>query len=192
MKFRVVISSVMVTLLTAGLCSGGDSPDQKREKIRKMADATLNDLYKLQPAAKGAIQASVGYAVFNDLGTHLLVLSTAHGSGVAVNSKTRQETFMKMLSAGAGLGIGIKEYRVVFAFENDQALAHFLDSGWSGSAEADAAAKTNKGGGAYTGAARVDDGVWAYQITKKGLALDVSLQGTKYNKDDDLNDPNKK
>jgi hypothetical protein len=32
-----------------------------------------------------------------------LLLSAAHGSGMAVNSKTKQETFMKMVSAGAGL-----------------------------------------------------------------------------------------
>ena len=192
MKLRMVISSVMVTGLTAGLCSAGDSPDQKREKIRKMANETLNELYKEQPAAKGAIQASAGYAVFANLGTKILLVSTAHGSGVAVNSKTKNETFMKMFSAGGGLGVGVKDYRVIFAFENDAAMAKFLDSGWSGSAEADAAAKTKKGGGAYTGAANVDEGIWAYQITKKGLALDATLQGTKYSKDDDLNNPQKK
>jgi len=192
MKLRLVFSSVMVTLLTAGLSTAGDTPDQKREKIRKMSNETLNDLYKEQPAAKGAIQASVGYAVFDDLGTKILLVATARGSGIAVNSKTKKETFMKMISAGGGLGVGVKDYRVIFAFENEQAMAKFLDSGWTGSAEADAAAKSKKSGGAYTGAARVDEGVWAYQITKKGLALDVTLQGTKYYKDDDLNNPNKK
>lgn len=191
MKFQMVISSVMVTLLT-GLCSAGDSPEQKREKIRKMADETLNDLYKEQPASKGAIQSSVGYAVFDNLGTKILLVSTARGSGIAVNSKTKKETFMKMFAAGGGLGVGVKDYRVIFAFENNQAMAKFLDSGWTGSAEADAAAKTSKSGGAYTGASRIDDGVWAYQITKKGLALEATLQGTKYYKDDDLNDPSKK
>jgi hypothetical protein len=29
--------------------------------------------------------------------------------------------------------------------------------------------------------------VWVYQITKKGLALQLTLQGTKYYKDDELN-----
>ena len=35
----------------------------------------------------------------------------------------------------------------------------------------------------------VEPGVWVYQITKKGLALQLTLQGTKYYKDDDLNNP---
>jgi hypothetical protein len=39
---------------------------------------------------------------------NVLLLSTARGSGLAVNNKTKQETFMKMASAGAGLGMGVK------------------------------------------------------------------------------------
>jgi lipid-binding SYLF domain-containing protein len=65
------------------------------------------------------------------MGANLLLVSTARGSGIAVSSKTKQETFMKMISAGAGLGAGVKDYRVVFVFENNEALSRFLDSGWS-------------------------------------------------------------
>jgi lipid-binding SYLF domain-containing protein len=121
------------------------------------------------------------------MGANLLLLSTARGAGIAVNSKTKRDTFMKMISAGAGLGIGLKDYRVIFAFETEQALKKFLDSGWDGSAQTDAAAKTSKSGGAYSGAVSIAPGVWVYQITKKGLALQLTLQGTKYYKDDDLN-----
>jgi lipid-binding SYLF domain-containing protein len=94
---------------------------------------------------------------------------------------------MKMVSAGAGLGVGVKDYRVIFVFENDKAFTQFLDSGWSGSAQTDAAAKAGEKGGAYSGAVQVAPGVWVYQITKNGLALQLTLQGTKYYKDDDLN-----
>ena len=94
---------------------------------------------------------------------------------------------MKMISAGAGLGVGVKDYRVIFVFENDEALARFLDSGWSGSAQTNAAAEAGKSGAAYSGAVEVDPGIWVYQITKNGVALQLTLQGTKYYKDDDLN-----
>jgi len=174
-------------LLTSAVATAKDSPEQKREKTRKMADQTLQDLYKLQPTSQGAIQKAAGYAVFNNMGTNLLLLSTARGAGIAVDTKTKQQTFMKMISGGAGLGIGVKDYRVIFMFENSKALAHFLNSGWSGSAQADAAAKAGKSGGAYSGATEISPGVWVYQITKNGLALQATLQGTKYYKDDDLN-----
>ena len=123
MRFRIIASSLAVILLASGLASAGDSPDKKREKTRKMADQTLQDLYKLEPTAQAAIQKSAGYAVFNNMGTNLLLVSTARGAGVAVNSSSKQETFMKMISAGAGLGVGVKDYRVIFVFENDKALA---------------------------------------------------------------------
>jgi len=187
MRFRTIAAALSLAGLTAGFASAKDSPDQQREKIRKMADATLKDLYKLQPGSQSAIQKSAGYAVFNNMGTNLLLLSTARGGGIAVNSKTKQDTFMKMISAGAGLGVGVKDYRVIFVFENEQALANFIDSGWSGETQADAAAKTSKSGGAYSGAASISPGVWVYEITKKGLALQLTLQGTKYSKNDELN-----
>jgi lipid-binding SYLF domain-containing protein len=187
MRFKKVVSAAALILMAVGLASAGDSPDKKREKTRKMAATTLEDLYKLEPTSRAVIQNSAGHAIFSNVGTNLFLLSTARGAGIAVNSKTKQDTFMKMLSAGAGLGVGVKDYRVVFVFENEEALARFLDSGWSGSGQADAAAKTSKSGGAYSGAALVEPGVWVYQITKKGVALQLTLQGTKYYKDEDLN-----
>ena len=187
MRIRTIVTVLAMILVTVNLASAKDSPDKKREKTRKMATKTLHDLYKLKPTAQGAIQKSAGYAVFDNLGTNLLVLSTARGSGIAVDSGSKQETFMKMISAGAGLGIGVKDYSVIFVFENDKAFNNFLDSGWSGSAQADAAAKAGDSGGAYSGATEVAPGVWVYQITKNGLALQLTLQGTKYYKDDDLN-----
>ena len=68
-------------------------------------------------------------------------------------------------------------------------LKKFIDSGWEGSGQADAAAKAGTTGGAYSGATMLGNGLWVYQITKSGLALQATLQGTKYYKDDNLNKP---
>ena len=188
MRLKAIVSMLVVALLSAGAFGADEKENEdNRAKTRKMAAETLKDLYKMQPTAEAAINKSAGYAVFDNTGVNLLLLSTARGAGIAVNSKTKQETFMKMASVGAGPGAGVKDYRVVFVFGNDKALAQFLDSGWSGSAQADAAAKAGEKGGAYSGAAEVAPDVWAYQITKNGLALQLTLQGTKYYKDDDLN-----
>lgn len=187
MRFKMIASMLVMALLFASASSAKDDNEEKREKTRKMAAQTLQDLSKLQPTAHAAIQKSAGYAVFNNMGVNVLLLSTARGAGIAVNSKTKEETFMKMVSAGGGLGMGVKDYRVVFVFENDKAFDRFLDSGWSGSAQTDAAAKAGKSGAAYSGAVEVAPGVWVYQITKNGLALQLTLQGTKYYKDADLN-----
>ena len=184
---RLIVSILVIALSWVTVVSAGDDQEKKREKSRKMAAQTLEELNKLQPTSKDAIRKAAGYAVFNNMGANLLLLSTARGGGIAINNASKQETFMKMISAGAGLGIGVKDYRVIFVFEKADALNRFLNSGWSGSAQTDAAAKVGKSGAAYSGAVEVDPGVWVYQITKNGLALQLTLQGTKYYKDGDLN-----
>ena len=191
MRFKMIASMLVLVLLSASTCVRADDDEKKREKSRKMAAEVLKDLYKTQPASQAAIEKAAGYAVFDNMGVNVLLLSTARGSGLAVNNKTKQETFMKMVSAGGGLGMGVKDYNVVFIFETEKALAQFLDSGWSGSGQADAAAKAGEKGGAYSGAMEVAPGVWVYQITNNGLAAQLTLQGTKYYKDDNLNKTNK-
>ena|SRR5271154_1249033 len=182
--FHVVLGGL---LLSAGAAMAKETDEQKRDNIRKMAKETLDQLYKLQPGSQAAVEKSAGYAIFDNMGVHVLLVSSAHGSGIAVSTKTKQDTFMKMISAGAGLGMGVKDYRVIFVFENQKALDGFVNSGWQASTDADAAAKSRTQGAAYSGAVAVAPGVWVYQITKEGLALQLTLQGTKYYKDTDLN-----
>lgn len=143
-----------MTMLSAVMCITAEDNEVKRDKTRKMAAQIVQDLYKLELTSQAAIQESAGYAVFNNMGVNLL-LSTARGSGIAVNTKSKQETFMKMVSAGGGLGVGVKDYRVIFVFADDKALTHSLDSGWSGSTQTDVAAKAAEEGAAYSGAVDV-------------------------------------
>ena len=94
---------------------------------------------------------------------------------------------MKMISGGVGIGLGVKDFRGVFVFSSSDAFKKFVSSGWEANAQADAAAKSGQKGGATTGAITVAPDVSLYQITENGLALQATIQGTKYYKDDDLN-----
>jgi len=62
---------------------------------------------------------------------------------------------MKMLEVQAGLGMGIKKFRVVFVFENEKVFNKFVNSGWEFGGQSTAAAKLDEEGGAFTGAATV-------------------------------------
>ena len=150
MKFRKFAAIAALVLLSVSVVRSDDDAEQKKTKIRAAATETLNDLYKIQPSAKGAIQSAAGYAVFKNFGTNLLVVSTGSGAGVAVSVKSKQETFMKMISGGAGLGVRMKDFRAVFVFQTQKAFDDFLSSGWSGSAQTDAAAKAGTSGGALS------------------------------------------
>lgn len=152
-----------------------------------MRSETLAKLYKVHPLARGDIQNSVGYAVFSNIGVSLILLSAAGGSGVAHDNRSGKDTYMKMISGGIGLGLGVKDFRGVFVFSSEKAFRQFIESGWTADAQADAAAKASEKGGALAGAVTVAPGVDLYQLTETGLALQATIQGTKYFKDNDLN-----
>lgn len=72
-------------------------------------------------------------------------------------------------------------------FENVSALNDFIESGWTFGGQATAAAKANDTGSSHEGAIAVGLGVWLYQLTDKGLAVELTAKGTKFYKDDELN-----
>lgn len=160
---------------------------QQRADIRKMERETLAMLYKAHPAAKAAVGRAAGYAVFDNFGSHILVISSARGQGVAVDNKTKKATYMTMYSGGVGLGVGVKDYRVVFVFKTRKAFNDFMKYGWDAEGQFDATAKAGKEGEEHAGATSVAPGVSVYQITETGVALQATLHGTKYVKDKDLN-----
>jgi lipid-binding SYLF domain-containing protein len=160
---------------------------QARAEVQNMADKVLAQLYKTQPSAKNAISKAAGYAVFSNFGMKIFFAGGGKGDGLAVSNATKQKTYMKMLELQAGLGLGVKKFRLVWVFDTQKGFDSFVNSGWEFGGQATAAAKTGDEGGAYQGAMSVSPGVWLYQLTDEGLALELTSKGTKYYKNDDLN-----
>ena len=184
-RARLIIVSAL--LLLSALPVAAKSREEKQAELRKKAAATLERLYKARPSAKAAVKSAAGYAVFNSGGVKILVAGGGRGQGIAVDNGTQKIVYMKMREIQAGLGMGAKKFSTIFVFENKAALAKFINSGWEFGGQTTAAAKTKDGGGSYQGAVSVSDGVWMYQMTDKGLALELTGKGTRYSKDDDLN-----
>ena len=160
---------------------------QQRADIQKMANETLERLYKTQPSAKKAIEKAAGYAVFSNFGMKILFAGGGSGKGLAVKNKSGKTTFMKLIEVQAGLGMGIKKFRLIWLFENQSDLDSFINSGWEFGGQATAVAQASGEGGALAGAMSIKPGVWLYQLTDDGLALELTAKGTKYYKDDNLN-----
>lgn len=192
MKLRPVLQTFVSLALGLAVLAG--VPDaaaksaaaEKRADIDEMAEGMLADLYKLKPIAKDQVKKAAGYAVFSNVGVNLVFASFAGGRGVVVDKKGRR-TYMKMGSAGLGLGLGVKDFRAVFVFRTKAKLDAFVEKGWDFGGQADAAAKSDDKGAALALAESAIPDVEIYQITKNGLALQATLQGTKYWKDKDLN-----
>jgi lipid-binding SYLF domain-containing protein len=165
----------------------GGTKAQKQAEVRKTVKDTLNRLYKLQPSSKEAIRKAAGYAVFSNFGMKIFLAGSGTGEGMAVNNATKKETFMKMIEVQAGLGFGVKKFRLVWVFQTEGALDSFISSGWELGSQSTAAAKYEGQGGAMAGAVAISKDVWLYQLTDEGLAAELTAKETKYYKDDDLN-----
>jgi lipid-binding SYLF domain-containing protein len=165
----------------------GENPsvplEEARSDVRTMANNTLGQLYARQPGAKQAVESAAGYAVFSNFGMKILVAGGGSGEGLAVNNATRQEIFMRMAEVQAGLGFGMKKFRLVWVFETQKAFDSFVNSGYQFGGQAALAAKAAGVGGGKAGAASVSPGVWIYQITDDGIAAELTVKGTKYYRD---------
>ena len=186
-RMKIGLCFLAITFMLSG-CSttGGNTPPTKRQAILDMREKVLSELYKVHPQARTEIASAPGYAVFSNWNVYLLFVSGGSGFGVAKDNRTGKNTYMKMGQAGIGLGLGLKDFRAVFIFNKRSVMEEFVNKGWEFGGQADAAAKAGDKGGALGAEAVVSD-ITIYQLTESGLALQATVQGTKYWKDDDLN-----
>lgn len=190
---KLIFSLFLIVVLFSGFWSGKSKKEireeNRAERIERLktSNETLQLLYKYAPEAKKIVQRSYGYATFSNVGVNLVVFSAEGGKGVAHNNKTGRNTYMNMASGGVGLGLGVKDFRAVFLFENQKVYNTFVNSGWEANAQADAAAKYEQSGGSLNAAITVAPGIRLYKMTQNGLALQATIQGTKYWKDEELN-----
>jgi lipid-binding SYLF domain-containing protein len=184
-RFAGVAALIAMTLVSAG--AHASSPEEQRREIDRAAQQTLQSLYAQQPSARRAIEESAGYAVFSDMSTKIFFAGGGGGKGVAVNRESGQQTFMMMVSVSAGLGMGISKSHLVWVFATPEAYQNFIDVGVELGADANLQVNPGEGGGLYDGAVEASPGAWLYQLSDAGLALELTVQGTKYFKDPDLN-----
>ena len=185
---RILTATSLILALLAGACTttGGGTPDEQRTAILKMKDRVLADLYRQKPDVRAQVASAPGYAVFSNANVNVILASFGGGYGVVENNRDGGYTYMKMGEVGVGLGLGVKDFRLVFVFHSDAAMNRFVDKGWALGAQADAAAKASDKGGAVGGEITVDN-MTIYQMTETGLALQATIKGTRFWKDEVLN-----
>ena len=158
------------------------TPEQDRQTIDNNAEKALSRLFNESKEAQELYDKAAGYAVF-DSREFAFLIKTGFGSGVAVNNATNARTYMKMASGGLNVGGGIKYIQVIFIFPTEETLNNFITNGWN--AEGDASAV---GGDDSTQIGiTLKDGTKVYELIDTGIMLKMSISGTKYWKDPDLN-----
>ena len=183
---RRMVSLVLGFTLVACASMGSGSRIDKQHAILKMKDDVLTQLFTNKPDVRAQIDSAAGYAVFSNANVNLFLMSAGTGYGVVKNVRSGEHIYMNMAEGGVGVGLGVKDYRIVMVFHSEDSITHFTDNGWSFGGNADAAAKAADKGASVEGEAYYGD-VTVYTFTESGLALQATVKGTKFWKDSNLN-----
>ncbi len=219
MKFlQYTVVSLTLLLLSAFIagCSTprGSTVDERRAYVREVRDETLQKAYDFKPELRDEIAGAPGYAVFSNIGAQFFLLGGGQGFGLVNNNLTGAETYMNMATVALGMGLGVRDFRAIFIFDDEAVMREFVERGWQFGAEADAGAVargdrgaaaragadigttgatagagTTAGDGRRTGgdSAATGTGMRVYQITENGVALQARIAGTRYWKSSELN-----
>jgi lipid-binding SYLF domain-containing protein len=165
---------------------GNGSNTAKRQEILRMKDTVLTQLFADKPDTRQQLNSAPGYAVFSNANINLIFMAAGTGYGVVKDMTSQKYTYMNMAEGGLGLGLGVKDYRMIMVFHSRDAMSNFINSGWTFGGNADASAKAGEKGASIAGEAYYGD-VTVYTFTESGLALQATIKGTKFWRADALN-----
>ena len=107
--------------------------------------------------------------MFSTIGARVFVGDAPGGFGVAHDTKSGTETYMRMTEPSFGAGLGSEQFRAVFVFRDEKTFREFVDKGWDFATDASGTQ------------------IEVFQLTDAGLVTDPTLAGTKFWKDRELN-----
>lgn len=205
---------VLAALIAGCSTPKGSTAAERRDYVREVRDETLQKAYAFKPELRDEVAGAPGYAVFSNIGAQVFLLGGGHGFGLVNNNLTGAETYMNMATVAVGMGLGVRDFRVLFVFDDEAVMREFIERGWQFGAEAEAGAVargdrgataragadigttgatagagTAAGDGRRTGGdgAAAGTGMRVYQITENGIALQARIAGTRYWKSSELN-----
>lgn len=187
-SLKLILALTLTVLMFSGFWSNKNDTDEERKQERISENReSLELLYTHKSSTKKEIQEAYGYATFKNIGMTMMVFTAEGGYGLAHNNQTGEVTYMDMVAGGMGMGMAIKDFRAIFIFDRKKDFDYFVDKGWEANAQIDAAIKAEEDGESLNEAITIKDGVKLYKLTQNGMAMQMTMQGSKFWKDKTLN-----
>lgn len=102
---------------------------EQRQAVFQMRNDTLDQLFKLRPAARAEIAQAAGYGVFEVNGLNA-ILAEAHGRGVVFDRTSGgKPTYMQMTRTTLGADETLRPYWQILVFSDPQRLSEFIAAG---------------------------------------------------------------
>ena len=175
----LVSLTLICMFLTSAVAFAKMSKEETRAKLDRMSVEVLDKMYAKYPGSKAAVENSYAYCTISAAAVKWGFIGDDHGRGLAYNKETEQKIYMKMKEVSLGFSFGAKEYDLLFVIQNKAAWDRFISGNIKFGTEVSAQASDGVTGGTFADATIVANGVWVYQLDKKGLAVDFSLKGAR-------------
>ena len=176
-----------LVLMTASTVAAKESPEQLRAKLDDMSQQVLSRMYEKYPSSERAIRNTYAYCTISASSVKWGFWGDDRGRGVAVNNETGKRIYVKMKEVSLGVNFGAKEYDLLFVIANKEAWDKFISGNIKFGTEVSAQASDGVTGDTFSDATIVANGVWVYQLDKKGLAFELTLKGAKISPYKNLN-----
>ncbi|MBR0261281.1 MAG: hypothetical protein IJQ85_05760 [Selenomonadaceae bacterium] len=177
--FFQLILFALVLMTASTVLAAKATPEQQRAKLNEMSGQVLERMYQKYPSAERAMQKVYGYCTISASSVKWGFWGDDHGRGVAVNNQTGERIYVKMKEVSLGVNFGAKEYDLLFVILNKEAWDRFVSGNIKFGTEVSAQASDGVSGDTFADATIVANGVWVYQLDKKGLAVELTFKGAR-------------
>lgn len=178
-KFFQLILFALVLMTASTVLAAKGSPEQQRAELNQMRGQVLERMYQKYPSSRSAMGNAYAYCTISASSVKWGFWGDDHGRGVAVNNYTGEKIYMKMKEVSLGLNFGAKEYDLLFIITNKKSWDRFISGNVKFGTEISAQASDGVNGDTFANATIVADGVWVYQLDKKGLAVEFTMKGAR-------------
>lgn len=185
-RFLQLILFALV-LMTASTVAAKETPDQLRAKLDDMSQQVLSRMYQKYPSSERAVRNTYAYCTISASSVKWGFWGDDRGRGVAVNNETGQRIYVKMKEVSLGVNFGAKEYDLLFLITSKEAWDKFISGNIKFGSEVSAQASDGVTGDTFSEASVAAEGVWVFQLDKKGLAFELTLKGAKISPYKNLN-----
>lgn len=172
--FQLILFALVVMITSTAFA---ESPNELKAKLDKMSVEVLDKMYAKYPDARSAVKNSYAYCTISSSSVNWGFLGSDRGRGLAYNKNLNKKIYVKMSEVKLGLSVGAKEYDLLFIIQNKEAWDRFISGSIKFGSEVSAQASDGVKGDTFTNATVIANGVWVYQLDKKGLAAEFSLKG---------------
>jgi len=178
------LTAIILLGLTVASCGSTYrfmSTDEKRSFLLSLEKRTLSDLVEKSPEVQSEIDTAVGHAVLSIRLAKIPFIGAGDGIGVVTNAGTGERSYLKVGRLDVGGGLGVREYRLVVLFTEEDALKKLASGKLELRAGAEVGAKETEigtGAGGISGSRK--KGYVLYQLADTGISATLTVTMIRY------------